>query len=145
MESITAQILMLQRKFHRYCAPILESYHVSSGLFYFIIYIGKHPNCSMGLLSEQLHMDKGHTTRCIQRLQALGYVLQTYHQEDQRVKILSLSETGIALYQRLSSLFDEFDAQCLKMLNETETKQLYEYLKKMRGACTDEICNYGCQ
>lgn len=133
--SVIEHIVKIERKFQEYCEPVLDAYHVSSGLFHYVIYVGKHPNCSMGEVAMALHMDKGHTTRCIKRLIDLGYVEKQTDGKDQRIKTLILSEDGQVVFLHLYHLFVEFDLLCLQSLNEVEKQSCQRLLEKMEGAC----------
>ena len=48
--SLPHYISLLRKDFTEYCGQKLSEQGLSQGLLYFILYIGKHPGCSPGIL-----------------------------------------------------------------------------------------------
>lgn len=62
-------ITVLQKQLWKYCQTELQKHGVSHGQLFFILYIGKHPQCSPKEVSTQLHLDTDHTTRGLFKLE----------------------------------------------------------------------------
>ena len=54
--------VLMQRQFREYCQKELRDAGLSSGLLFFILYIGKHPGCNVKSLITALKLDSGHAT-----------------------------------------------------------------------------------
>ena len=72
-DSLAYYITALRKDLNAYSDARLKQYGLTDGLFYYIIYIGKNPGCSLSDAAHFLRADNGHVTRCIGKLEQLGY------------------------------------------------------------------------
>ena len=56
-------ITSLRKDFTEFCNEKLQEMGLTQGLLFFILYAGKHPQCSPKELTEALHMDTGYCAR----------------------------------------------------------------------------------
>lgn len=131
MDSLAFYVSDLRKHFVRFCNEKLEYSKLTEGLFHFLIYIGKKPNCSMGEIAEYLHMDNGHTTRSITRLQQLGYVQRRVDVEDKRKGTLQLTIQGQQVFEDIKNLVVEWDRMVMQDLSNDEKQHLYHLLQKI--------------
>jgi DNA-binding MarR family transcriptional regulator len=66
--------------------------------------IGQFPPGPTNQLAERFGVDPGWVTDNVDRLEAKGYVVRRTSPSDRRVKILELTESGRAMYERLDAL-----------------------------------------
>ena len=118
----------LRRAFVQFSAPSLQKLGLTSGLLHFLLYIGRNPGCTPGMLAAAAGMDSGHTTRSIEKLVTLDYVRRTRSEADHRALHLDLTEAGNAAYETLRELFPQWDAQVLGCLSEEDKAQLFRIL-----------------
>ena len=59
--TVSSCILTLHREFAAYTTQRLQELGLSFGLIYFVIYVGKHPDCTPSELTKDLHLDWGHS------------------------------------------------------------------------------------
>ena len=59
---------VLYRDFTAYTSEKLEKMGLHFGLLFFLIYVGKHPGATPSDLTQTLHLDWGHSQRCITKL-----------------------------------------------------------------------------
>ncbi len=123
-------ISILKVDFQNYCLEELKKWGISKGLLFFVIYIGKHPGCLPKDVSCTLQVDAGYTTRAIMRLSELGLVLRESNKQDKRQKSLSLTEKGELAFQKILSLFQEWDERVTKDWTQEE-RDLFK--KKMES------------
>jgi len=68
-----------------------------------LYFIGRYPGITVGELIAILRITKQSLSRVLSQLMAQGYVTQTRGVEDQRQRLLSLTEDGRALERRLTA------------------------------------------
>ena len=66
--TVSSCILTLYREFAAYTTRRLQDLGLSFGLIYFVIYVGKHPDCTPSELTKALHLDWGHSQRSLNKL-----------------------------------------------------------------------------
>ena len=93
-DSLAYYITALRKDLNAYSDARLKQYGLTDGLFYYIIYIGKNPGCSLSDAAHFLRADNGHVTRCIGKLEQLGYVVRTRDTVDHRHYHLTLTAQG---------------------------------------------------
>lgn len=86
-------------------------------------------------LGKKLFLDSGTLTPVLKSLELKGYVSRSRSMEDERVLIIEITDTGMALRQQAVSVPEKMGA-CLK-LNSEEALQLYRLLYKMLGTFKD--------
>lgn len=123
--------LRLRRDFVDYCHEQLQAIGLSHGLQFFIIYIGKYPDCSPSTLSEALKMDTGHVTRSLAKLEQSGFVRQLVNPADRRARVLRLEPAGEEALRVIRELFSAWDRERLRELSESEREQLLSLLSKL--------------
>lgn len=124
-------VLTLKKDFSAFCNQKLQEIGMTQGLLYFIIYIGKHPGCSMGSLIKDLHMDWGYTQRSIEKLQKDGFVIKQKSECDKRVYCLSLTPAGENAFSVSYQVIYDWDANVLGGLSAMEKQQLFTILEKL--------------
>ena len=69
-------ITSLRKDFTEFCNEKLQEMGLTQGLLFFILYAGKHPQCSPKELTEALHMDTGYCARSLAKLEEKGFLVQ---------------------------------------------------------------------
>ena len=125
--TISACILSLDRDFSDYAARRLQELGLNFGQIYFIIYVGKHPDCSPAALTGDLHLDWGHSHRSLSKLAEDGFLTR---EKQGRSYHLHLTEKGNAAFTVCHQVLFDWDAQHLQELNAEEKMQLLNLLRK---------------
>ena len=133
--SLAYYITALRKDLNAYSDARLKQYGLTDGLFYYIIYIGKNPGCSLSDAAHFLRADNGHVTRCIGKLEQLGYVVRTRDTVDHRHYHLTLTSQGEAIFKELHTLLHDWDEIVCRNLNDGQREQLLELLRRV---CTQE-------
>ena len=134
-DSLAYYITALRKDLNAYSDARLKQYGLTDGLFYYIIYIGKNPGCSLSDAAHFLRADNGHVTRCIGKLEQLGYVVRTRDTVDHRHYHLTLTSQGEAIFKELHTLLHDWDEIVCRNLNDGQREQLLELLRRV---CTQE-------
>ena len=74
LSTVSSCILTLHREFSAYTTQRLQELGLSFGLIYFVIYVGKHPDCTPSELTKDLHLDWGHSQRSLNKLAEDGFL-----------------------------------------------------------------------
>lgn len=130
-KTLAYYVSALRKDFVLYCNKELQEIGLSQGLLYFLIYIGKHKGCSPSSIAAGLNADTGHTTRSLDRLTELHFVVRRKNKQDRRAYELHLTKEGEEAFQKARILFKEWDEKILEELGEEKVKLLYELLDEI--------------
>ena len=129
--SLSIYLSILRSDFFDYCEAKLREVGLSNGLLFFVIYLGKHPGCTMGALAAALDADTGHTSRSVNKLVQTGLAIRTENPSDGRSYLLRLTEAGEQVFERMHTLFDEWDEMTLRGMAPEDREQLYSLLERL--------------
>ncbi|MGL5693603.1 MAG: bilirubin utilization transcriptional regulator BilQ [Peptostreptococcaceae bacterium] len=130
-DTLAYYISVLRKDFTIFCNERLIDLGISQGLLYFIIYIGKNPNCSPTELSNKLKLDSGHTTRSIDKLVKSEFIVKEKNINDKRSSVLNLTEKGKNVFQESYKMFYSWDNKVLKNISEEEENILIKVISKI--------------
>jgi DNA-binding MarR family transcriptional regulator len=122
---------ILYKDFTTFCDKELYEMGLSRGLLYFVLYLGRNPNCSPSNISQALHFDSGHTTRSIDKLVNTGFVIRKKSEEDKRVYKLQLTEKGNQVFEESRVLFSKWDEKIFEGISADERELLMPLLEKL--------------
>ena len=122
--TVSSCILTLNKRFSTYTTQRLQELGLSFGLMYFVIYVGKHPDCSPSELTKDLHLDWGHSQRSLIRLAEDGFLTR------EKVGRSYLTEKGETAFAVCHQVFYDWDARNLNGLTAEEQRQLLSLLQK---------------
>ena len=129
--SLAYYATLLRKDFSDYCNRRLSEIGLTQGMLFFILYVGRHPDCSPKALAQALHMDAGHTARSISKLEQGGFLLQEADPRDRRAHVLRLTWAGEEAFRMSHELFTQWDDEALRPLSGGEREQLMALLKKL--------------
>lgn len=95
---------------------------------------------------QRTPMDKMTVSRAVASLEEKGFVLRRINQSDRRVNVLSLSEAGRALFERVESLALDYEKEFLSVLSDAEKEAFDGSLSKLEQsvrAAPSDIANDG--
>lgn len=139
---------VLYRNTQKYFDHALEPYHIGWGQLMFLFFINENEGITMQEVTRIGEVDKGTTTKSIQKLQDHGYVVARQDENDRRVKRLYTTEkaAGImnALYefrnQYRKSVFRGIPSDAFEGMLETACEHSRE---TQAESATDEIFRIG--
>lgn len=140
-KTLAYYVSALRKDFVLYCNEQLQEIGLSQGLLYFLIYIGNHKGCSPSSIAAGLNADTGHTTRSLDRLSELHFVVRRKNQQDRRAYELHLTKEGEEAFQKARTLFKEWDKKMLEDLGEEKASLLYDLLDEI--ITEKEDCSFG--
>lgn len=136
--TVSSCILTLHREFAAYTTQRLQELGLSFGLIYFVIYVGKHPDCTPSELTKALHLDWGHSQRSLNKLAEDGFLTK---EKNGRSYHLKLTQRGENAFVVCHQVFIGWDAQSLGGLTAQERQQLLTLLQKAKKQCKRKCAN----
>ena len=118
---------LLYRNFSAFTSNRLQQFGLNYGLLFFIVYIGKKPNCTPSELTKELALDWGHSQRCITRLVSDGFITK---EKAGRHYLLNLTERGQEAFEAAHRIFFDWDDSFMTNLTAKEKEQLLALLEK---------------
>lgn len=124
VNSLAYFVMMLRKQFTDYCNQRMHELGLSQGLLFFILYVGNHPGCSPKELAGNLHMDTGHVTRSLVKLEDAGFLRQDCNLKDRRSRLLCLTEKGKEAFHMSHQVFFDWDRQAMAALEKKDQELL---------------------
>lgn len=134
--TVSSCILTLHKEFAAYTTQRLQELGLSFGLIYFVLYVGKHPDCTPSELTKDLHLDWGHSQRSLNKLAEDGFLTK---EKNGRSYHLKLTQRGENAFVVCHQVFIDWDAQSLGGLTAQERQQLLTLLQKAVQEYFDKI------
>lgn len=132
MEGTMAYYLTyLYKDFLAYTTKELKDLGLNYGQLPFILYIGKHPDCTQAELTKVLQMDWGHSQRSITRLVEEGFLFKHHMENKDRKCHLLLTEKGERAFAVSHEVFTSWDQEQCKELDPEEKETLIRLLQKI--------------
>lgn len=102
-ENFLLNLSILYRNIMKYFDHVLAKYDIGSGQIIFLTFINENEGCTMQDVTRVCEVDKGTTTKSINRLIDQGYVMARNDEHDRRSKRLyTTKEANVvmnAIYQ----------------------------------------------
>ena len=122
---------LFYRDFFAYAAEELEKLGLHYGALPFIIYIGKHRDCTPAELTKALKADWGHSQRSITKLVQGDFVIKERSKSNARTYRLDLTEKGRKAFRVSHQVFFSWDENAFSELTEGERAELFRLLQKI--------------
>ena len=109
--------------------PLLKELGLTYTQYIVMMVLWENDGVSVRSLGEKLHLDSGTLTPLLKKLESIGYVTRKRSEEDERVVLVSLTETGRGLKEKAAEVPGEV-ASCVPLTPE-EAAALYGLLYKI--------------
>ncbi len=109
--------------------PLLEPLGLTYTQYIVMMILWEHKSISVGDMGRRLFLDSGTLTPLLKKMERNGWLSRQRSKDDERVVIVSITDTGEALQEIVSEVPVKM-AQCVK-LESDEALQLYTLLNKM--------------
>ena len=117
--------------------PFLDEIDLTYTQYITMMALWEEKKMTVKELGKRLFLDSGTLTPLLKRLEQKGLVKRERDSEDERVLIVSITETGEALKEQ-AVLVPHKMTQCVK-LDMDDAKELYRILHKMFGTFEEEL------
>lgn len=109
--------------------PLLEPFGLTYTQYIAMMVLWEHKTVTVKDLGKHLFLDSGTLTPMLKKMECSGWLCRTRSKEDERVVIVSITERGEELHDKIAEVPVKM-AKCVKLENE-EAMQLYTLLNKM--------------
>lgn len=116
------------KDFVNYTSEKLQSLGLNYGSLFFLIYVGKNPDCTPSELTKALQVDWGHSQRTITKLEETGFLTK---EKSGRSYHLNLTPKGLKAFQLSHQVFFDWDEINLQCLTDKEHSELIKLLQKV--------------
>lgn len=103
-----------------------------------IYYISNHPNSMQREIAHYLHRQEASVTNLLKGLVRRGYVIRTIPSENERTKLLSLTEDGQTVVTQIEIAFSRLNDEIESPLSDAEVAKFIEYMNKIQSIITVE-------
>lgn len=109
--------------------PLLEPFGLTYTQYIAMMVLWEHKTVTVKDLGNYLFLDSGTLTPMLKKMERNGWLSRTRSKEDERVVIISITECGEELHDKLAEVPVKM-ANCVKLETE-DAMQLYTLLNKM--------------
>ncbi|MCE9788394.1 MarR family winged helix-turn-helix transcriptional regulator [Shewanella chilikensis] len=102
--------------------PVLDALDLTYPQYLAMLVLWQHKGISVKALGERLHLDSGTLTPLLKRLETKGLLLRGRSEQDERVRVLTLTDAGLALQARAADVPEQM--LCRSAMPRAELQQL---------------------
>jgi len=124
-------ICEIYRDFKEYCEKELKNYELDGGLYFFLLYIYKHPGRTYSDLAEHIQSDKGHTSRGLQRLEMEGYIFLESDPKKMEDMKINITPKGEITMEEIKNIFENWEDIVFQNLSSEERILILDLLRKV--------------
>ncbi len=128
-------IYHINNKRHSYMRKALAKYSLSGSMHMIILHVGENENCCQDDIIEAYDIDKATISRDVRALVQRGYLNSAFSMVNRRKRMLSLTETGRELFNRVMEVSAEMTDVLTAGLRPRETASLCRLIARMENNC----------
>ena len=129
---------MINKYRHRFLDERFKELEVSRAEAPYLMRISREGKIKMNTLISELPFHKSHNTRAINQLVKDGLIIKETNPEDKRAYVLSVTERGKLVGEKVKSIFNDWD----DLLNTVITDEEKEVLKNLTKKIYHLLRNY---
>ncbi|MEZ9259743.1 MarR family transcriptional regulator [Vibrio splendidus] len=114
--------------------PLLKALDLTYLQYIVMMVLWEAKEINVKALGAKTHLDSGTLTPLLKRLEVKGYVLRTRSIEDERVRVITLTPSGVELKEQAQTV--PIEMLCLSKMNEDELKSLKDQCEQLLGNLT---------
>ena len=124
--------ILSNRVSHAIAEQYEEKFQLSVQEWRVMAVLGEECGLSAGQVAKRTEMDKVAVSRAVGKLLDTGRITRKFSKEDKRRSVLTLSDTGIGIYNKIVPLALGYEAKLLEQLSEEEQHLLDSLLVKLQ-------------
>ncbi|MEZ8625023.1 MarR family winged helix-turn-helix transcriptional regulator [Vibrio splendidus] len=114
--------------------PLLKALDLTYLQYIVMMVLWEEKEINVKALGAKTHLDSGTLTPLLKRLEVKGYVLRTRSIEDERVRVITLTSSGVELKEQAQTV--PIEMLCLSKMDEDELKSLKAQCEQLLGNLT---------
>lgn len=133
IEELTHELLFFFNGFSSWENSIVRASELTVSEAHALEVLGEHEKINMKALAQKLGVTTGTTTVTVDRLEKKNFAQRESIQEDRRVNIIALTETGKKVFEEHHAYHMQLTEQMVSLLSEEEIRQFLNTLKKINA------------
>ena len=102
----------------------LQKYGVGCAEHGILMHLAKNDGVNQESIAQFYKLDKGAVAKTLGKLEDKGYIIRKVNQDNQREKIITLSESGKEIIKEMEEILEEFNTALFEGMNSEEIKML---------------------
>lgn len=111
--------------------PFLDELDLTYTQYIAMMVLWEHKQMNVKELGAYLYLDSGTLTPVLKKMEQKGWVVRTRDKDDERVLLVTLTESGEALREKALQIPQQIS--CCVNINKEDATQLYTILYKILG------------
>lgn len=116
----------------------LQKYGVGCAEHGILMFLAKNNGVNQESIAQFYKLDKGAVAKTLGKLEDKGYIIRRVNEENQREKIITLSQSGRAICVELQEIFKEFNTTIFEGMSASEITMLEELV----GSVAKNVLNH---
>lgn len=136
---LLSDLSIIVRGSHMHSTRKLSDYGINSAEEYILMYLMGHKEQNQDSIAKFFMLDKGSVARSLQKLESKGFILRKINEENQREKVITLTEKALGLKEVLSELLIDWRRSMYDGLSEDEISAFEKIAEKVAENITNII------
>ena len=132
MNNLMKEIACTNKKFHMLVKRKCESAGINSSYRGIIMILSRYGDMSQVELGEKLMLSKPTISLTLKNMERDNLIKRIPKEDDARIMVVSLTDDGILLDQKIRSVFDEIEKNISDSLSDDEKDKLMLVLSKIK-------------
>lgn len=128
---ISKWISMLYRYGQSYLSRKLQSLHIGSGQYVYLIYLYRSDGATQEEMAESLKIDKGTTARALKKLEEAGYVFRQPDSLDRRSNRVMLTKQAWEIRPLIQSAIEDWVQVITQGYTPAQVEEICKLLEHM--------------
>lgn len=103
-----------------YCSRKLSDYGINAAEEYILMYLMGHKDANQEAVAKFFMLDKGTVARSLQKLESKGFIVRKINDDNQREKVITLTDKALNLKQVLSELLVDWRSAMFDGMSDEE-------------------------
>ena len=114
-----------------YCSRKLSDYGINAAEEYILMYLMGHRDANQDSVAKFFMLDKGTVARSLQKLESKGFIVRKINDDNQREKVITLTENALNLKQVLNELLVDWRSAMFDGLSDEEIMAFEKAVNKV--------------
>ncbi len=119
-----------------YSTRKLSGFGINSAEEYILMYLMGHSDANQDAIAKFFMLDKGSVARSLQKLESKGFITRRVNDENQREKMITLTEKALSLRTVLSELLVDWSGAMYDGLTDEEIAAFEKTVEKVADNIT---------
>ena len=131
MNNLMKEVGCTTKKFHQLVKNKCELMGINSSFRGIVMILARYGEMSQVELGEKLMLSKPTISITLQKMETQNLIKRTQSKDDARIMVVSLTEDGLLLDQKIKDVFTELEMAISNSLTDSEKEQLIKILNKI--------------